>query len=1360
MRPPGRGDEGAASPPGGVAPGAFVPGGEPRSYRPPDPYPVRPVLTPRQAAPRTVPPARRRPGTAPAYWSSNVWCAVRPPSLPLTAADGGGPTLTTPSPTPSPRPRAAPPGRGAPKKGAGKAPAKVLLEVANLEVLQRATLGALASFNQNEKMILQRRFMDVELLARQQGLYSPEGLVDVPQFRAVWKSLSVPVSAAQARAVFQKYGEDSQGLLPYNLYVQRLLESPSRQLGLEGVQKGPYRAGGKADFTGKIVYRPCRTGVFPPSNWEPEEARYSAKKPRAGLKLEFIYGYAGIRATAANLFYTAEGKAVYYTAGIGIVYSMAGHTQQFFKGHDDDISCLAIHPDRQLVASGQVAGIGETGNCPYVCVWDTRAAGQTLKQVQRIDFPGDGELSYRMIAAVGFSACGARLAVVTGDNKHTIFIFEWRTKRCVFQGVGQNGTPPQVFGVVWNPFLREGKAAVKMFVTRGVKHLKFWSLAVARNGTEVYSPTIAKFAPKASVADVLSAEFIDADTLLTGTEMGEILTWDVTGKRSGKPGTCIAVLKAHGPGKPFVDREGKRRYHGVRCLKLRFNGTELLSGGADGTLIRWDCSGGRLGSPIGTQRIQTPGEKFTAFRAIDSHPGSNQYMAGTSHCDIWEVDNDPSVLIYGHVADLYGCAFHPNQPHKFATVCESSNVFVWNAKKRQLLSKVSVKAKARMACISPNGLHLAVGCAGGRMRVLMFDDLKRTVADKWDHKEAIDEMAYSPDGSRLVTGSHDNFMNLYDAQSPDYALVARCVGHSSYITHIDWSADSRCFQSTCGAYELLYWHGRSGKQIISDQRNQAWDTYTSTLGFSVMGIWQDGSDGTDINALDRSHRQVRFAGEDPLAGEHPVVVTSGDDGAVRLFNYPCVVEDAPNRKYIGHSSHVMMARFAPHNRWVITTGGKDRAIFQWRVDREGRDQEGTPSRRAEQENYVYEPPKRRLVEDLPSGLGLLPGVAAAAGALPAAAGRADRRDLALGGAGAECEYEITVITSDLRGAGTDANVFVVLYGARGNTAELRLDNKRENFERGRRDEFRLRAADVGAVEKVRIGHDNCGASSGWHLDKVVVQNRTASDAAPVVFPCDLWLAKDEDDGQLVRMLTPDGPVEGPGGRAPKVKYRVTVITSDRRGAGTDANVHITLFGAAGDSGPRRLENSKNNFERGATDTFEVEAAIGPIERLRIGHDNSGLGPAWHLDQVTLQAPGEPAMVFDSDQWFATDEGDRQTERTLFPIGKGGKPRGALCTYKIQVLTSDVRGAGTDANVHIILFGERTNSGKRVLETARNNFERGQVRRLVGAIAFALPPPLPLPLGLVRTGANVVGPDARDRAPAPSPIGPLPPGNAD
>ena len=46
------------------------------------------------------------------------------------------------------------------------------------------------------------------------------------------------------------------------------------------------------------------------------------------------------------------------------------------------------------------------------------------------------------------------------------------------------------------------------------------------------------------------------------------------------------------------------------------------------------------------------------------------------------------------------------------------------------------------------------------------------------------------------------------------------------------------------------------------------------------------------------------------------------------------------------------------------------------------------------------------------------------------------------------------------------------------------------------------------------------------------------------------------------------------------KYKITTYTGDKRGAGTDANVAITLFGKSGDSGERKLDNSKNNFERG------------------------------------------------------------------------------------------------------------------------------------------------------------------------------------
>ena len=69
-----------------------------------------------------------------------------------------------------------------------------------------------------------------------------------------------------------------------------------------------------------------------------------------------------------------------------------------------------------------------------------------------------------------------------------------------------------------------------------------------------------------------------------------------------------------------------------------------------------------------------------------------------------------------------------------------------------------------------------------------------------------------------------------------------------------------------------------------------------------------------------------------------------------------------------------------------------------------------------------------------------------------------------------------------------------------------------------------------------------------------------------------------------------------------VQYKVTVRTGDVRGAGTDANVFAQLFGENGDTGERRLESSGNNFERGHTDEFGIEAvSLGELTKIRIGH---------------------------------------------------------------------------------------------------------------------------------------------------------------
>ncbi len=111
--------------------------------------------------------------------------------------------------------------------------------------------------------------------------------------------------------------------------------------------------------------------------------------------------------------------------------------------HDDDIRCLAMHPSRSLVATGQVASaLDGTADGPFVCIWDPTTTPP--KQVARLDFPSEGGASSRFIVAVGFSPCGERLAVVTGDNRHTTYVYDWRKGTVLCQGVGHNGQPPQV----------------------------------------------------------------------------------------------------------------------------------------------------------------------------------------------------------------------------------------------------------------------------------------------------------------------------------------------------------------------------------------------------------------------------------------------------------------------------------------------------------------------------------------------------------------------------------------------------------------------------------------------------------------------------------------------------------------------------------------------------------------------------------------------------------------------------------------------------------------------------------------------------------------------------------------------------
>ena len=71
------------------------------------------------------------------------------------------------------------------------------------------------------------------------------------------------------------------------------------------------------------------------------------------------------------------------------------------------------------------------------------------------------------------------------------------------------------------------------------------------------------------------------------------------------------------------------------------------------------------------------------------------------------------------------------------------------------------------------------------------------------------------------------------------------------------------------------------------------------------------------------------------------------------------------------------------------------------------------------------------------------------------------------------------------------------------------------------DEFIIEAVDLRKLTKVVVGHDDSGPGSGWFLDKVTVCPDTHGGNMSV-FPCQRWLATDEDDGLVVRELHEQG----------------------------------------------------------------------------------------------------------------------------------------------------------------------------------------------------------------------------------------------
>jgi WD40 repeat protein len=155
----------------------------------------------------------------------------------------------------------------------------------------------------------------------------------------------------------------------------------------------------------------------------------------------------------------------------------------------------------------------------------------------------------------------------------------------------------------------------------------------------------------------------------------------------------------------------------------------------------------------------------------------------------------------------------PDQDFFFAAAADG-RVCVWNTTSGKLRSTIpGPPPPIRSLVLGPGGRQLALSlerednarlydCATGRLFSLV------------GHKDFVSNLAFSPDGLILASGSMDGTIRLWNTTNG--TLRARLPGHMQETTDVAFSPDGRTLASVSNGESLKFWHLPTLREVYSE----------------------------------------------------------------------------------------------------------------------------------------------------------------------------------------------------------------------------------------------------------------------------------------------------------------------------------------------------------------------------------------------------------------------------------------------------------------------------------------------------------------------------------------------------------------
>ena len=141
--------------------------------------------------------------------------------------------------------------------------------------------------------------------------------------------------------------------------------------------------------------------------------------PGCNIELEWVHGY-GSFGTRNNIFIDIDGKVVYPAAKLGIVLDRKSHRQHYYSNHYFEIISIAIHPEGDLIATGDMVP-RHIPDKPTIHIWDTADCTNTTI------LTGFHKHGIALLAFSSINSDGKLLASCGLDTHHSIAVYNWNT---------------------------------------------------------------------------------------------------------------------------------------------------------------------------------------------------------------------------------------------------------------------------------------------------------------------------------------------------------------------------------------------------------------------------------------------------------------------------------------------------------------------------------------------------------------------------------------------------------------------------------------------------------------------------------------------------------------------------------------------------------------------------------------------------------------------------------------------------------------------------------------------------------------------------------------------------------------------